>query len=347
MLQALLCSWQIAQEVKRGGFQILHSNTHKTHYLSTLTRYLTDARVVWHLREILGRAHEGSSFRFLARRVPHHILANSLATRESLDPTRSKPYPVSVLQNGIDCARYATGDRNAQRKAWGLAEEDIVIALIGMLCPLKGQHRLLGAASRLCQTPEQAAQYWEWEGGEGPPPEDPLLTRLNAVRDRLKFVFVGAEAYETSDPGLAGYRKRLTVQTETLHLEEHVVFAGMSSNMADVYAAADIVVSLSDPPESFGRCIVEAMAASRPVVSVDQGGPTRIVLDKETGHLVALQDTEALVHALADLATDKDRCFRLGQAGRERAFAKYDRTPLGPACTALYQRLLGQDSGEA
>jgi alpha-1,3/alpha-1,6-mannosyltransferase len=74
------------------------------------------------------------------------------------------------------------------------------------------------------------------------------------------------------------------------------------------------------PPlhEHFGYVPIEGMAAGRPVIAADRGGPTETVVDGATGYLrppTAAAFGDAL-HALLD---DPALADRLGAAGRDRA----------------------------
>lgn len=66
------------------------------------------------------------------------------------------------------------------------------------------------------------------------------------------------------------------------HFAEHdvahkVVWVGLQRNMANVYAAVDVVLNLSQKPESFGRTVAEALAVGTPVVAYDHGGVGEIL----------------------------------------------------------------------
>jgi glycosyltransferase involved in cell wall biosynthesis len=71
--------------------------------------------------------------------------------------------------------------------------------------------------------------------------------------------------------------------------------------------------------ESFGRTVVEAMAAGIPVVSVNAGGVAELVEDGRTGLLVPPGDSNALRDGITKLLKDPELCTRFGGAGRERA----------------------------
>ena len=73
--------------------------------------------------------------------------------------------------------------------------------------------------------------------------------------------------------------------------------------------------------EGLGRVIVEAMAAGRAVVASRAGGPEELVLDRQTGRLVAPDDPRDLAAALVDVLRDRSAADRMGRAGRDRALA--------------------------
>lgn len=72
-------------------------------------------------------------------------------------------------------------------------------------------------------------------------------------------------------------------------------------------------------PEPFGLVALEAAAAGRPVIAAKIGGLRDIVVDGETGLLVAPGSPEALRAALARLIADSDLRERMGAAGAKRA----------------------------
>jgi colanic acid/amylovoran biosynthesis glycosyltransferase len=64
--------------------------------------------------------------------------------------------------------------------------------------------------------------------------------------------------------------------------------------------------------------IMEAMAASLPVISTDVGGISEMVVDRKTGFLVAQNDGIAVAGAMERLLRDNDLARRFGARGRER-----------------------------
>ena len=87
--------------------------------------------------------------------------------------------------------------------------------------------------------------------------------------------------------------------------------------------------------------ILEAMAASLPVVASSVGGIPELVVAAETGYLVPPQQAQALGEALEALLRDPERRLRMGEAGRDRAEELFDVELMQRRHVELYSRLLG------
>jgi glycosyltransferase involved in cell wall biosynthesis len=94
---------------------------------------------------------------------------------------------------------------------------------------------------------------------------------------------------------------------------------GFREDIPELMAASDIVLHTSVAPEPFGRVIVEAMLARRPVVATLGGGAEEIIQTPETGVLVPPGDAIALADAVLGLLDRPDRRLAMGLAGRARA----------------------------
>ena len=68
--------------------------------------------------------------------------------------------------------------------------------------------------------------------------------------------------------------------------------------------------------EDWGYVILEAMASSKPVISIDEGGPREIIYDGQTGYLV--KDADGMAQKMEAVAGDPGLTERLGKAGRSR-----------------------------
>jgi glycosyltransferase involved in cell wall biosynthesis len=57
-----------------------------------------------------------------------------------------------------------------------------------------------------------------------------------------------------------------------LHLEQDIIFIPHRSDIKEIMAISDIVYSLSNLPEAFGRVSLEAIALGIPVIAYQHGG---------------------------------------------------------------------------
>jgi glycosyltransferase involved in cell wall biosynthesis len=94
-----------------------------------------------------------------------------------------------------------------------------------------------------------------------------------------------------------------------------------------------------------GVCL-EAMAAGRPVICLDLGGPA-VQVTKETGFKIAASTPERAVRDLADamvrLASDRNLQKQMGEAGRKRVSETFNWEVKGRALATSYQEISSTD----
>ena len=95
------------------------------------------------------------------------------------------------------------------------------------------------------------------------------------------------------------YFHALEVLVKELGLDDNVIFTGSQSNVAEIYALSDVVVSSSKKPESFGRSVAEALALNTPVVATDHGGVLDIIVENENGFFYPVGQSELLAKNIA------------------------------------------------
>ncbi|GAA6615448.1 glycosyltransferase family 4 protein [Scytonema sp. NUACC26] len=97
--------------------------------------------------------------------------------------------------------------------------------------------------------------------------------------------------------------------------------------------------------DSGGWVCLEAMAAGRPVICLELGGPATQVTE-ETGFKVPAPEPEQAVQnlagAMAHLASNPDLQVNLGQAGQRRVKQVYDWGVKGQYFTQLYEEILSR-----
>jgi glycosyltransferase involved in cell wall biosynthesis len=139
-------------------------------------------------------------------------------------------------------------------------------------------------------------------------------------------------------------RKRLERRVSELKLNEKVVFWGRISRQHVLQKLAECDVLLFPAlHDSGGWVSVEAMAAGRPVICLDLGGPA-LQVTPETGIKVAAinpeQAVEALAEALAELAGDPARRIRMCVAARERIGKYFNSKRQGEQMAAFYEEAM-------
>jgi glycosyltransferase involved in cell wall biosynthesis len=140
-----------------------------------------------------------------------------------------------------------------------------------------------------------------------------LARQLSIATDfRLACLLIGPEN---------GHVAALRQGQASGEIAENLHFFGMASDPLVALAEADIVLNLSSFQESFGRVVLEAMAARRPVVCYDWGALSELVVDGETGFLTPYGKVDAVADAVLTLAANPALRSRMGEAGRTRAMA--------------------------
>ena len=75
--------------------------------------------------------------------------------------------------------------------------------------------------------------------------------------------------------------------------------------------------------EGFPMILLEAMAASKPVVASDIDGIRESVLDGINGFLVPPGDSSALAAAIVDLIKNRGKAVKMGANGRSAVLEKF------------------------
>ncbi len=110
-------------------------------------------------------------------------------------------------------------------------------------------------------------------------------------------------------------RPNLEAQIARLGLATRVRLHGVELDPRPLYGAFDVVAQAS-MSEGLPNVMLEAAAAARPIVATDAGGTREIVIDGETGLLVATEDPAGLAAALLRVIEDPDLRARIGPAAR-------------------------------
>lgn len=145
---------------------------------------------------------------------------------------------------------------------------------------------------------------------------------------RLKFIFLGnGEHY---------FLCRQMVRTHGL--TERVLLPGWDSGIAEWLEKFDVFI-LYSRWEAQPFSIIEAMHAGLPVIGSDIPSISELV-DKNTGYLVPLQNPEQLEDLLAQIARDPAPALAKGLAGMRSVSAKCDYNQMVNSYLSVYRSVL-------
>ena len=215
---------------------------------------------------------------------------------------------VEVLHPGVDMAAFDRRDRSRCRQEirgqYGLHETDTVLLFVGMNFELKGLEPLITAIGRIKSTA----------------PDRPL-----------KLLVVG-KGNENSFRKLA----------QNAGVGSYVHFAGIrKEKMEEVYLASDIYAMLSSF-DTFGMTVLEAMAASLPVIISPHVGATDLVQEGLNGFVVARDDIDAVSRRILTLLDQEKRRAMGIQARRTAQGHSWD--AMADRTMELYENILSSKS---
>ncbi len=203
---------------------------------------------------------------------------------------RRDPAKLIEMPNGVDAERFSPGsDGTGLRARLGIGEDDVVAAFVATLDRAHHFKRLDVAIDALAELGDAAVHIVVAGGGE----------------------LVGDFQKRAAEQGVG----------------ERVHFLGAVPHpeLPDVLRAADLFLLTTEPPESFGIVLIEAMATGLPVVATDYPGVRAVVVEGETGLLAPRGDASAVAARIRTLvAAGPNGRGKLGDAGRKRALAEWN-----------------------
>lgn len=118
--------------------------------------------------------------------------------------------------------------------------------------------------------------------------------------------------------------------------DPRTTFRGFVPDVADAMAAMDAVVIPSVWEEAFPYAALEAMSVGAPLVASRVGGLPEVVEEGVTGLLFEKGSAEGLARCLAELAGDRARAGRMGEAGRALHRAEYTLEKMAERIEAVF-----------
>ena len=117
---------------------------------------------------------------------------------------------------------------------------------------------------------------------------------------------------------------------------EKVHFLGARDDVPAILRGSDIYV-LTSKSEGMPAVLIEAGMAGLPTVAYGVGAVDEVVVDGETGIIVAPGDFAALVAGLSDLATDSEKRSAQGNDARARCFQKFEMAKVASSYDRMFE----------
>ena len=276
---------QIALYAREHNIDMVHNNTAAVWEGSYLKRKLK-LPLIWHVHEIIVKPKAISDFiNMLMGRYADKIVTVSQAVANHIKQSPFiKDSQVKVIYNGVDNAVYYPMDASSIREKFDIAQDALVIGMIGRVNAIKGQNDFIEAVEPLLEKNEKAVAFLA--GGVFPGEE----WRLEELDKRIASSSVVSQIH------------RIDYYDKT----------------SELYNMFDIFVLPSIKPDSLPTVVLEAMACSKPVVGYNNGGIAEMVVDDKSGCLVKPNRPQELSNAISLLLDSSEKREKFGRVGYQR-----------------------------
>lgn len=244
----------------------------------------------------------------LARRSTGIIAISELQKQELWKEHKiCSPDKIKVIPLGFDLGKFRVGlaeKRSRTRAQYGLAEDEVAVAIVGRLAPIKNHAFFLEVVESLLARGIRNARFFVVGDGEL---RQEIEARAKAINARYG---------------------------------EHIVLTSWITDIASFNAGMDIIC-LTSNNEGTPVSLIEAQACDVPVVTTDVGGVRDIVADGETGYIVPKGDLKLFAEKLGLLIENEEIRRKLSQNGWDFVREKFHYTRLVSDMQKYYKELLG------
>ena len=230
-----------------------------------------------------------------------HVIAPSDYVGQTLQQ-RGVTTPITTIPTGVDTRQFASGNGESFRAANNIPEDAYVIGHLGRLAPEKNITLLTNAVAAFLKEHQDAHFIVT---GSGPSEQE--------MQEILETAGVGNRAHFTGP--LSG------------------------ADLVDSYAAFDVFVFASKS-ETQGMVLLEAMAASVPVVALNAPPVDEIVAHNKNGCLVNTENADALQEAINQLYKQDAQQKKQMKLSAYETAASWDTCRCAERALTLYETIL-------
>lgn len=216
----------------------------------------------------------------------------------------------TVIHHGVDCEQFSpVQDRAALRRSLDLPEDGPLIGCFGRIRHQKGNDLFVRSVIRVFSDV----------------PQGKALIMGRATEEHKEFL-----QQLKNDVGSAGLAHRILFRDE-VPIEQ----------LSRHFQALDLYVA-PQRWEGFGLTPLEAMACGVPVVATRVGAFQELVVDGVTGHLIDVEDLDAMTLRINQMITREETRSTFGDAARQNVIENFSLQAEANAIIAVYRTLLDQ-----
>ena len=298
----LVAGFRMRKLINKFKYDIIHSHTSHAHSLAFLASIGAGAR------RLVTRRVDFSIFRhsFLQlsglkyRFMADYYIAISHKIKEVMVNDGIPDQRVFVAHSGIDPHRFISARGDYLLSEFEIRENQKVVVNVAHLAGHKGQKYLVRAIPH-------------------------VLEKLPDTR----FFIVGKGAL----------MRELKEMASDLELNKELIFTGFRSDVAAFYKIADLYV-MSSVQEGLGTAVLDALALAIPVVATNAGGLPEIILDGNTGRLVAAADPEALAAGMIELLNRPELAKAMGKEGQAMVQRRFSIDAMVDKNIEVYKKMM-------
>lgn len=278
MITIIRIMWLIHKE----RVEIVFSNEGREHIYGGIAAYLTGipATFFWHAFFSI------RSLSKITLLVPGTIFVNNSETKTLIESRgrRGSTSKCKLVPLGTEITEYRIVNEKLKVE-FGIENKVPIITQVALLVHYKGQRYFIESMPR-------------------------ILEHFS----KTKFLIVGETPFWASDL----YEQELRNRVKELKIEQSVIFTGFRKDALEIIHLSDIIVHPITVPELFEFTVLEAMAASKPVIVGKIGAPKSFIEDGVDGVLISPNSSDAIAESVIWLLKNPDIRKTIGQNARKK-----------------------------
>jgi glycosyltransferase involved in cell wall biosynthesis len=297
---------EMVRIIRQEKIDLVHSHLADQNFYTCLVGRLEGTRTVATYHGLPGLSSTGdlrSGIKsWVVREWADRIVVVSDYLKSSLTARKFPADRTVRIHNGVDIQRFQSSQTGSFRAELGIRNGTKLVGMIANFRESKGYEYFVRAAGTVA-----------------------------ARQPDVRFVAVGE-----IDKSIC---KKMQELIQQISLGERFFLTGFRRDIAAVLEGLDIFV-LSSVSEGFSLATVEAMAASKPVIATQSGGPQEIIDHGRDGILVPPADADALAQEICSLLEQPGRARELALAGHAKVSTAFSIDKMISDYEQLYDRLL-------